>query len=163
MRRKISCARSRLPMPPCRAIRRERPCGRLSLPKDRWSASSFPDADDDRGKDTKVYKGHKGPNNMQRAGQVRFLLCVLCLALCVLVSPACGYSLAGRGSFLPAYIQTIGIPTFTNRTSVFNLETMLTQKVRAEFIGRGKYQILPQSTGVDALLTGDVTNVNIAP
>jgi hypothetical protein len=71
--------------------------------------------------------------------------------------------LAGRGSFLPAYIKTIGVPTFTNRTSVFNLETMLTQKVRSEFIGRGKYQILPQGTGVDALLTGEVTNVNVAP
>ena len=94
---------------------------------------------------------------------MRFFLCVLCLALCVLVSPACGYSLAGRGSFLPAYITTIGIPTFVNRTTVFNLETMLTQKVRAEFIGRGKYQILPQSTGVDALLTGEVTTVNIQP
>ena len=69
----------------------------------------------------------------------------------------CGYSLAGRGSFLPAYIKTIGVPTFTNRTTVFNLETMLTQKVRAEFIGRGKYQILPEATGVDALLTGEVT------
>jgi len=41
-----------------------------------------------------------------------------------------------------------------NRTTVFNLETLLTQKVRAEFIGRGKYQILPQQTGVDAVLTG---------
>ena len=100
---------------------------------------------------------------MQRAGHIRFFFCFLCLALCVLVSPACGYSLAGRGSFLPAYIKTIGIPTFVNRTTVFNLETMLTQKVRAEFIGRGKYQILPQSTGVDALLTGEVLNVNIAP
>ena len=27
---------------------------------------------------------------------------------------------------------------------------MLTQKVRAEFIGRGRYQILPEATGVDA-------------
>jgi Lipopolysaccharide-assembly len=79
------------------------------------------------------------------------------------VTPACGYSLAGRGSFLPAYIKTIGIPTFTNRTPVFNLETLLTQKVRAEFIGRGKYQILPESTGVDALLTGEVTAVTVAP
>ena len=50
--------------------------------------------------------------------------------------------LAGRpGSFLPDYIKTIGVPTFANRTTVFNLETLLTQKVRAEFIGRGKYQI----------------------
>jgi Lipopolysaccharide-assembly len=79
------------------------------------------------------------------------------------VLPGCGYSLAGRGSFLPAYIRTIGIPTFTNRTTVFNLETLLTQKVRAEFIGRGKYQVLPQSTGVDALLTGEVTAVSVAP
>jgi hypothetical protein len=75
----------------------------------------------------------------------------------------CGYSLAGRGSFLPAYIRTIGIPTFTNRTTVFNLETTLTQKVRGEFIGRGKYQILPQADGVDALLIGEVSAVSIAP
>ena len=40
---------------------------------------------------------------------------------------------------------------------------MLTQKVRAEFIGRGKYQILPESTGVDALLNGEVTAVSIQP
>ena len=90
------------------------------------------------------------------------LLCVLCV-LCGLAVPGCGYSLAGRGSFLPAYIRTIGVPTFANRTVVFNLETMLTQKVRSEFIGRGKYQILPEATGVDALLTGEVTAVSIQP
>ena len=55
------------------------------------------------------------------------------------------------------------MPTFVNRTTVFNLETLLTQKVRSEFIGRGKYQILPQNTDVDALLTGEVTAVTIVP
>jgi hypothetical protein len=35
--------------------------------------------------------------------------------------------------------------------------------VRAEFIGRGKYQILPSADGVDALLTGEVTGVSISP
>ncbi len=84
-------------------------------------------------------------------------------SLCVLGAPACGYSLAGHGSFLPAYIKTMGVPTFANRTVVFNLETMLTQKVRSEFIGRGKYQILPEANGVDALLTGEITAVNIQP
>ena len=88
--------------------------------------------------------------------------CALCL-LCGLCAAGCGYALAGRGSFLPAYIQRIGIPTFVNRTTVFNLETLLTQKVRGEFIGRGKYQILPESTNVDALLTGEVTAVSITP
>jgi len=79
------------------------------------------------------------------------------------LTSSCGYALAGHGSFLPAYIHTIGVPTFVNRTTVFNLETLLTQKVRAEFIGRGKYQILPESTGVDALLNGEVTSVSISP
>ena len=75
----------------------------------------------------------------------------------------CGYTLAGRGYFLPANIRTIGVPTFTNHTPVFNLETLLTQKVRGELIGRGKYQILPQDTGVDAVLVGDVATVSITP
>ena len=91
----------------------------------------------------------------------------LLLGLLVLVSggitPGCGYALAGRGSFLPDYIRTIGVPTFTNRTNVFNLETNLTQKVRAEFIGRGKYRILPDSTEVDALLVGDVLSATLTP
>ena len=90
--------------------------------------------------------------------------CLVVLAfLTVLGSAGCGYALAGRGSFLPATITTIGIPAFSNHTTVFNLETLLTEKVRAEFIGRGKYKILPENTGVDALLTGEVTAVTIQP
>ena len=99
---------------------------------------------------------------MPRTSHGRVFLCALC-TLGVLWLPACGYSLAGHGSFLPAYIKTMGIPTFANHTVVFNLETMVTQKVRSEFIGRGKYQILPESTGVDALLVGEITAVNIQP
>jgi len=80
-----------------------------------------------------------------------------------MASEGCGYALAGHGSFLPEYIRIIGVPTFTNHSTIFNLETTLTQKVRAEFIGRGRYQILPQDTGVDAVLVGDVASVAIAP
>jgi Lipopolysaccharide-assembly len=88
---------------------------------------------------------------------------VLCGGALVLALAGCGYALAGRGSFLPANIQTIGVPTFTNRTTVFNLETLLTQKVRGEFIGRGRYRILPEATGVDAVLVGEVSAVSITP
>jgi hypothetical protein len=80
-----------------------------------------------------------------------------------LAAAGCGYTLAGRGSFLPAYINTIGIPTFINRTTVFNLETQLTQKVQSEFIGRGRYKIIPETAGADAVLAGEVTSVSIAP
>jgi len=93
---------------------------------------------------------------------MKAVLCALGV-LCGSLNSGCGYALAGRGSFLPASIRTIGIPTFANRTTVFNLETTLTQKVRAEFIGRGKYDILPDATNVDALLTGEVTAVSITP
>ena len=89
-------------------------------------------------------------------------LCVLCV-LCGEAFVGCGYSLAGRGSFLPDYIKTIGVPTFENRTTMFNLETQITEKVRAEFIGRGHYQIVPDATNVDALLSGEVSGVSIAP
>jgi lipopolysaccharide assembly LptE-like protein len=92
-----------------------------------------------------------------------FLLRVLAVLSGGALVSSCGYALAGRGSFLPAYIEKIGVPTFVNRTTVFNLETLLSQKLRSEFIGRGKYQILPESTGVDALLTGEVTSVSLTP
>ena len=79
------------------------------------------------------------------------------------LASGCGYALAGHGTFLPANIKIIGVPAFANRTAVFNLETLLTERVRSEFIGRGKYQILPQDTGVDALLLGEVTSVSVSP
>jgi hypothetical protein len=95
---------------------------------------------------------------------LRNLVCVLCV-LCggAFGSTGCGYTLAGRGSTLPTSIRTVGIPLFTNRTTVFNLETTLTTKVRSEFIGRTKYAIQPEGAGVDALLTGEVVAVSIQP
>ena len=93
----------------------------------------------------------------------RRFLQLLCACGGALATTACGYTLAGRGSFLPAYIRTVGIPTFLNHTTVFNLETLMTEKVRAEFIGRGKYQVLPQDSGVDAVLIGDVSAVQVTP
>lgn len=102
-----------------------------------------------------------------RASGGRRVLGSVCLAAAALVvavsGSGCGYALAGRGSFLPDYIQTIGVPAFVNRTNIFNFETLLTQKVRSEFIGRGKYKILPDATGVDGLLTGEILAASIAP
>src|SRR5437762_13456298 len=95
--------------------------------------------------------------------KVRVFLSVLCVLGGGVLGSGCGYGLAGRGSTLPTSIKTIGIPLFTNRTTVFNLETLLTQKVRSEFIGRGKFEIVSDATGVDGLLTGEVTAVSITP
>jgi hypothetical protein len=83
--------------------------------------------------------------------------------LAVLAQSGCGYTLAGRGSFLPAYIKRIGVPLFKNNTAVFDLDRQVTEKVRSEFIGRGKWTIVPDETGVDGLVTGEISAVSLAP
>jgi len=76
----------------------------------------------------------------------------------------CGYALAGRGSFLPDYIETISIPMFGNNTDVFEVEQLLTQQVRQEFIGRGSYRVVTEAgPDVDAVLEGTIRNINIQP
>lgn len=85
-----------------------------------------------------------------------------CAVLALFAASGCGYALAGRGSFLPEYIQVIGIPQFTN-TTPYEVEQAFTERVRSEFIGRGKYKVLPQATGVDAVLTGEIVGLTIAP
>jgi outer membrane lipopolysaccharide assembly protein LptE/RlpB len=91
------------------------------------------------------------------------LITSVVLLLAALLSSSCGYTLAGRGSFLPDSIKTVGIPTFVNRTPYGELEQVLTQRVRSEFIGRGKYKVLPQDTGVDAVLRVTINSATPSP
>jgi hypothetical protein len=81
----------------------------------------------------------------------------------VMVSVGCGYSLAGRGSFLPESIRTIGVPLFVNQTQIFDVERRLTERVRSEFIGRGRYRVIPETAGADAVLTGQITSITLVP
>ncbi len=77
--------------------------------------------------------------------------------------PGCGYSLSGRGSFLPAYIKVIGVPMFVNSTPVFDVEKRITERVISEFIGRGKYKVDPSATAADGLLTGEISSITLTP
>jgi hypothetical protein len=86
-----------------------------------------------------------------------------CVAALTVALPGCGYSLSGRGSFLPAYIRVIGVPMFVNSTPVFDVEKRITQAVVSEFIGRGKYKVEPTATGVDGLLTGEISSITLTP
>ena len=93
---------------------------------------------------------------------VRKVLFVVALAA-ALGSPGCGYALAGRGSFLPTDIRVVGIPPLVNRTTYFDVENILTQKIRNEFIGRGKYRVVPEATGADAVLNAEITAITLSP
>lgn len=86
--------------------------------------------------------------------------CVIAVAV---ISSSCGYALAGRGSFLPTYIQTVGIPQLTNATTFFGVEQVLTENIRTEFIGRGNYSVLPDVAGADAIVSGTVTGLSVQP
>lgn len=87
---------------------------------------------------------------------------IVVLMLCFGLS-GCGYSLAGRGSFLPDYIRSIGVPLFVNNTAVFEVEQRLTEQVRSELIGRGRYTVVPERTGVDGLLLGEIQSITLTP
>lgn len=86
--------------------------------------------------------------------------------LLLLIIPAltgCGYHLAGTGSSLPPHIKTIGVPIFVNNTQGYQVEQKLTSSVVDVLIRRGKYKVVPESQGVDALLKGTITSVSLVP
>jgi hypothetical protein len=78
-------------------------------------------------------------------------------------STGCGYALAGRGSFLPQNIRTVAIPQIENRTNVTQIEQIVTERIRNEFIGRGKYQVITDRAGADAVLLGTITSIFLQP
>lgn len=86
-----------------------------------------------------------------------------CLLLAVLAASGCGYALAGRGNTLPPGISSIGIPQFVNQSIIVDLDRPMTDAVRAEFQSRGRYRVLPQAEGVDAVLTGRIVSVVLQP
>jgi len=86
------------------------------------------------------------------------------LALLPAVGAAgCGYTLAGRGSFLPDYIRIIGIPAFGNTTPYQTVEQIFTDKVRVEFQSRGQYTAVPTETGADGIVRGTITGISAVP
>ncbi|HYE85303.1 MAG TPA: LPS assembly lipoprotein LptE [Vicinamibacterales bacterium] len=76
---------------------------------------------------------------------------------------SCGYALSGRGSFLPEYIKTLGIPMFGNATPFQTVEQVFTQKVRLEFQSSRRYTVVPGDENVDGIVRGDITGISIGP
>jgi hypothetical protein len=75
----------------------------------------------------------------------------------------CGYHTAGKGAALPPGLRTIAIPTFTNVTTSYRAEQVLTQAVVREFISRTNYRIVPSPEDADATLSGVVMAVQLSP
>ncbi|HEX5216876.1 MAG TPA: LPS assembly lipoprotein LptE [Vicinamibacterales bacterium] len=89
-------------------------------------------------------------------------LTVLVLAL---AATGCGYALAGssKTNNLPDYIRRIGVPLFLNQSTIPELDQVYTQAIRTELQGRGKFTVVTDTTGVDAVLTGTIQSVSQEP
>jgi hypothetical protein len=81
---------------------------------------------------------------------------LLCLA-------ACGYHVTGSAGNLPAGIHSIGIPTFKNSTREYKVEQQMTAAVLKEFALRARVPVNSRSTGVDAVLQGEIRNLSSSP
>lgn len=85
------------------------------------------------------------------------------LLAAALLQAGCGYTLVGRGAFLPEYIRVVAIPTFVNNTPRFELEVRLTDAVTREFVSRGNFRVVGQQQGADAVLLGEIQSFEVRP
>jgi outer membrane lipopolysaccharide assembly protein LptE/RlpB len=85
------------------------------------------------------------------------------LCLSVVLQFACGYHLAGTGSSLPEHIKTIGLPIFVNNTQGYQVEQKITSNIQTVLLQRGKYKVVPDAQGVDAVLKGTINSVSLYP
>ena len=77
--------------------------------------------------------------------------------------PGCGYHVAGRGNRLPATMQTIAVPAFTNRTSRYRIEQRFTTAVIHELLARTKYRVIQDQNTADAVLHGEINTIEASP
>jgi len=98
-----------------------------------------------------------------RAVSRREILAALPIIAASVGAASCGYALAGRGSFLPDYIRTLGIPMFGNATPYQSVEQIFTQKVRLEFQSSRRYTVVPSDEGVDGIVRGEIQSIGLQP
>jgi hypothetical protein len=86
----------------------------------------------------------------------------VCVALIGMAG--CGYSLAGRGVTVDPSIKRIGVPEFRDRSARPNpdLAEKITQRVIEELLRR-KFDVVSSSSGVDALVDGEIVDYRVVP
>jgi Lipopolysaccharide-assembly len=83
------------------------------------------------------------------------------LALAALAG--CGYALVGRGTVVDPTIKRIGVPTFRDSSGKPGLDQKITQKVIEELLKRGRFDVVQDRVGVDAIVDGELLRFDAAP
>jgi hypothetical protein len=87
----------------------------------------------------------------------------LLAALTMLALYGCGYALIGRGTVSDPTIKKIGVPTFANATGKPALDQKITQRVIEELLRRGRFDVVQERSGVDALVEGELLRYEARP
>jgi hypothetical protein len=85
------------------------------------------------------------------------------LAAALVLPLGCGYALVGRGITTDASIKRIGVPLFRDTTGKPNLDQMITRRVIEELLRRGRFDVVQQATGVDAVVDGEIVSYLASP
>jgi lipopolysaccharide assembly LptE-like protein len=83
--------------------------------------------------------------------------------LAVLVLSGCGYALVGKGITTDPSIKRIGVPLFKDRTGKAGLDQKITLRVIEELLKRGRFTVVQDTTGVDAIVEGEILSYNTIP
>lgn len=75
----------------------------------------------------------------------------------------CGYALVGRGTVIDPTIRKIGVPTFVNATGKPALDQKITQRVIEELLRRGRFDVVQERSGVDAIVEGELLRYHAQP
>lgn len=75
----------------------------------------------------------------------------------------CGYALVGKGIAVDPSIKRIGVPLFKDVTGKPGLDQKVTQKVIEELLKRGRFDVVQQATGVDAVVEGELLSYRAQP
>jgi len=79
------------------------------------------------------------------------------------LASGCGYALQGRGITTDPSIRRIGVPLFKDRTGKIGLDQRVTQAVMEELLKRGRFTVVRDTTGVDAVVEGELVAWNALP
>ncbi len=75
----------------------------------------------------------------------------------------CGYALVGKGITTDPSIKRIGVPLFKDRTGKPGLDQKITLRVIEELLKRGRFTVVQDTSGVDAIVEGEILTYTTTP
>jgi len=95
--------------------------------------------------------------------RIRTVVISLASLIPALLLSACGYHVGGKADTVPKSVQTIAVIPFGNNTTRYQLTDKLPQAIARELVARTRYQVVNDPNNSDAVLSGAVKQVYLAP